>query len=49
MSETHRLLQRQLKRYFGTTDLPQEWQPFLEAVNAAYQQSDGNHSGGVRS
>jgi two-component system, NtrC family, sensor kinase len=38
---THRLLQRQLKRYLGTMpDIPENWQGFLDAVNDAYWQTD---------
>lgn len=40
----HRLLQRQLKRYIGSTDLPQEWQAFLSAIDAAYQQTDDDRA-----
>lgn len=37
----HRLLQRQLKRYFGDIqNLSSEWQSFLQAVNEAYHQFD---------
>jgi two-component system, NtrC family, sensor kinase len=38
---THRLLQRQLKRYLGSaSEMPEEWQGFLDAVNDAYWQTD---------
>src|SRR5947207_3428777 len=41
MEQMHSLLKRQIKRYLGSPDsLPQEWQPFIAAVNDAYVQSD---------
>jgi len=41
MEQMHSLLKRQLKRHFGSLDsFPQEWQPFIAAVNDAYVQSD---------
>lgn len=40
----HRLLQRQLKRYIGSTDLPQAWQAFINAIDAAYQQTDDDRA-----
>ena len=41
----HRLLHRQLNRHLGQIDnLPQEWQTFLGAVDAAYCQYDGDHA-----
>jgi PAS domain S-box-containing protein len=37
----HRLLERQLRRYFGTApDIPLPWQAFLDAVDTAYGESD---------
>jgi signal transduction histidine kinase len=40
----HRLLERQLKRCLGITDvtgpIPPEWQSLIEAVDAAYRQAD---------
>ena len=37
----HKLLARQLRRFFGGTDtVPAELRPFFEAVDAAYEQSD---------
>jgi len=37
----HSLLKRQLKRYFGESfTIPEAWQPFVNAVNEAYRQSD---------
>ena len=39
----HNLLKRQLKKYFGESfQIPTEWQAFVEAVNAAYMQSDND-------
>jgi two-component system, NtrC family, sensor kinase len=41
----HRLLQRQLKRYVGDpNNIPVEWQPFIDAVNDAYQQADDDRN-----
>ncbi len=41
MEPMHSLLKRQIKRYLGNPDsFPQEWQPFIAAVNDAYVQSD---------
>lgn len=40
----HRLLQRQLRHYIGSTDLPQEWQAFINAIDAAYQQTDDDRA-----
>lgn len=42
MDDYHRLLQRQLTRYFvgSETGVPPEWQPLLEAINQTYQQFD---------
>jgi two-component system, NtrC family, sensor kinase len=38
---THRLLQRQLKRYVGDLSaIPPEWQQLIAAVNDAYHQAD---------
>jgi len=37
----HSLLRRQLKRHFDDSfDIPKEWEPFIEAVNEAYQEND---------
>jgi signal transduction histidine kinase len=37
----HNLLKRQLKKYFGESFLiPEEWMGFIQAVDAAYQESD---------
>jgi GAF domain-containing protein len=37
----HRLLSRQLKRYLGSdTDIPEELQRFVQAIDAAYTQAD---------
>lgn len=40
MKQAHRLLQRQLKRYYGTAPVPAEWEKFIEAVNQAYVDFD---------
>lgn len=41
MPAMHSLLKRQLKRYFGDLfSIPQEWQPFVCAINDAYRQFD---------
>lgn len=41
----HRLLQRQIKRYLdSSTQLPEDWQKFLAAVNDAYYQADGDRA-----
>lgn len=40
MKKLHRLLQRQLKRYYGTIPVPAEWEKFIEAVNRAYVDFD---------
>jgi two-component system NtrC family sensor kinase len=38
---THRLLQRQLKRYVSNPEtIPEDWQAFVAAVNQAYWQAD---------
>jgi PAS domain S-box-containing protein len=43
--DRHSLLTRQLQLYFSNADaLPEEWQPFLNAVDAAYRQSDGDRA-----
>jgi two-component system, NtrC family, sensor kinase len=40
---THRLLQRQLKRYVGDLSaIPPEWQQLIAAVNDAYHQADAD-------
>lgn len=37
----HRLLERQLKKRFGSLDaVPMDWRPFLEIVSKAYQHAD---------
>jgi two-component system, NtrC family, sensor kinase len=36
----HRLLQRQIKRHLGISDLPGEWQGLFSAINEAYWQAD---------
>ncbi len=41
----HRLLQRQVRRYLGSYDyIPEELQRFIQAVDAAYQQSDDDRA-----
>jgi signal transduction histidine kinase len=41
----HRLLQRQIKRYLGEpTNLPEDWQNFIAAVNDAYAQADADRA-----
>jgi two-component system, cell cycle sensor histidine kinase and response regulator CckA len=41
MEQTHTLLKRQFKRYFGDPfSIPQEWQKFFDAINEAYIQFD---------
>lgn len=41
----HRLLQRQIRRYLGSVeDIPQELQRLVDAVSAAYQQSDDDRA-----
>ena len=41
MEQPHSLLKRQLKRCFGDAfRIPKEWQGFVSAVNAAYQEFD---------
>jgi len=41
MSDLHRLLARQLRRYFPPNEpLPRQLETFLEAVNAAYHEND---------
>ncbi len=43
--EPHRLLQRQIKRYLGnSTNLPEDWQKFIAAVNDAYHQADDDRA-----
>src|SRR5215471_5716806 len=45
MEQMHSLLKRQVRRYFGGPDfLPQEWQGFVDAVNAAYFEFDKSRS-----
>ncbi|HEY8995246.1 MAG TPA: PAS domain S-box protein [Lacunisphaera sp.] len=41
MEAMHRLLKRQLKRYFGEQfSIPPEWRAFLSGVDAAYREAD---------
>ncbi len=45
MDKIHSLLKRQLKKYFGDPfRIPNEWQAFIDAVNNAYFESDGDRS-----
>ncbi len=42
---THRLLKRQLKKYFGNAfQIPEQWRSFIEAVNSAYYESDADRN-----
>ena len=36
MDEYHKLLKRQLSKYIGDDEIPENFKPFLEAVNSAY-------------
>jgi PAS domain-containing protein len=43
MDAMHSLLKRQLKRQFGEGfAIPAPWQPFIERVNDAYREFDGD-------
>ncbi|HEV8581405.1 MAG TPA: ATP-binding protein [Thermoanaerobaculia bacterium] len=45
MTGRHNLLARQIRRYLGGEDaVPAEWQPFLDAVDAAYLQLEVDRS-----
>ena len=45
MNRRHRLLERQIRRVFGSAEeVPEEWTPFLDAVDAAYRQSDDDRA-----
>jgi PAS domain S-box-containing protein len=45
MERMHSLLNRQIRRYFGSSEsLPKEWQPFIAAVNDAYVHSDADRA-----
>jgi signal transduction histidine kinase len=45
VSQRHRLLERQIRRVFGSAEkVPEEWRPFLDAVDAAYRQSDDDRA-----
>jgi PAS domain S-box-containing protein len=45
MEQMHSLLKRQISRHLGSPDsFPQEWQPFIAAVNDAYVQSDADRA-----
>lgn len=40
-SKIHRLLGRQLKKFFGDSfSVPVKWRGFIDAVNSAYHESD---------
>ncbi|MBM3779691.1 MAG: response regulator [Acidimicrobiia bacterium] len=42
-SHFHSLLRRQITRHFGSLDqVPDEWHPFLAAIDLAYRQSDSD-------
>ncbi len=36
----HKVLERQLKKYFGDRPIPKEWEAFLSAVSETYQHAD---------
>jgi diguanylate cyclase (GGDEF)-like protein/PAS domain S-box-containing protein len=38
----HKLLLRQLRRHFGSTDVPAELRGFVDAVNQAYEEAQGD-------
>jgi len=41
MNQMHSLLKRQLKKFFNSTyAVPQEWEPFINAINNAYREFD---------
>lgn len=42
MTPVHNLLKRQLKRYLADTAIPEEWSPFVAAVNNAYWEFDSD-------
>ncbi|MGG6293855.1 sensor histidine kinase [Leptolyngbya sp. AN02str] len=45
MQEPHRLLQRQIRRYFGSFEqVPEGVKPFIDAVNEAYWQAEGDRT-----
>ncbi|MDX2242966.1 MAG: GAF domain-containing protein [Leptolyngbyaceae cyanobacterium bins.302] len=45
----HRLLQRQIRRHFGEmSNIPENWYPFLAAVDQAYQQADEDLERSIR-
>jgi len=45
MEETHNLLKRQLKKYFGAEfHVPAQWESFIKTVNAAYKEFDTERS-----
>ncbi|WP_160686689.1 ATP-binding protein [Clostridium sp. C2-6-12] len=38
MDEYHKLLKRQLAKYIGEEEIPENFKPFLEAINSAYNE-----------
>ena len=41
----HRLLKRQLKRFFGESfEVPKEWRGFIDMVNSAYHENDSDRN-----
>ncbi|NLI13768.1 MAG: diguanylate cyclase [Peptococcaceae bacterium] len=45
MRHFHSLLQRQINKHFGdVSSLPEGWQPFINAVNDAYYESDADRN-----
>ena len=45
MKDRHSLLTRQIRRHFGSEEaIPESWQPFLDAVDAAYRQGDDDRA-----
>ncbi|HZG42088.1 MAG TPA: hypothetical protein VEY93_03935, partial [Longimicrobium sp.] len=38
----HKLLLRQLRRHFGSPDVPAELRGFVDAVNRAYEEAQGD-------
>lgn len=36
MDECHKLLKRQLTKYIGNNEIPEDFKPFLDAINSAY-------------
>ena len=40
MAELHALLRRQLRKHLGTSEVPESFRRFIDAVNEAYEQAD---------